>query len=202
MFLIIFFCSAFAELPSKVNLRVPFICQAPTGNWGQPYQDACEEGVIVMAMRYVNGKGLNKDEAHQEILALIDFQKKHYGDYHSTTAAQTAQLIKDFYKYDKVMVTSEVSLENIKQELAKGNLILAPMAGRQIGNPYYTRPGPLYHMLLIKGYDDNLQEFIVNDDGTRRGADYHYKYSTILTAIQDWMSARKVIIILQTRVKS
>lgn len=53
-----------------------------------------------------------------------------------------------------------------------------------LGNPYFTPPGPIYHMLVIKGY--NLTEFITNDPGTRRGADYVYSYQTLMKAIHDW----------------
>ena len=179
-----------AQLPQKVVLPVPFTCQAPYGNWNQPYQDACEEGAVIMAMR----KTLTKAQAKAEILELVEFHNKHYGDYRSTNAEQTAQLIRDFYKFENLFVTTEVSVIKIKSELAKGNIILAPMAGKMLNNPYYSRPNPDYHMLLIKGYDDSTQEFITNDDGTRRGENYRYKYSTIINAIHDWTGNNKTIV--------
>jgi len=46
LLLIIYFCVGFA-LPVKVYLAVPFLCQAPYGNWQQPWQDACEEAAIM-----------------------------------------------------------------------------------------------------------------------------------------------------------
>ena len=30
-----------ATLPAQINLAVPFTTQAPFGNWGLPYQEAC-----------------------------------------------------------------------------------------------------------------------------------------------------------------
>ncbi len=202
----LFFQSADALLPAKVYLDVPFVCQAPEGNWSQPYQDACEEANLVMAMRFVQAKAQSRAQAKAEILSLVEFQIKHYGDYHSTTAAQTAQLIRDYYNYNNVTVTDEVSVEKIKQELNEGNLVIAPMAGQLLGNPYYTAPGPVYHMLLIKGYDDSTSEFITNDDGTRRGRSYRYQYLTIINAIHDWTGnpetikqGAKVIIIISPR---
>ncbi|OGB90798.1 hypothetical protein A2625_07140 [candidate division WOR-1 bacterium RIFCSPHIGHO2_01_FULL_53_15] len=32
--------------PNKLELKVPFLCQAPFGDWRQPWQDACEEAAI------------------------------------------------------------------------------------------------------------------------------------------------------------
>ena len=48
--------------------------------------------------------------------------------------------------------------------------------------PNYWRPGPPQHMLLVYGYDATSKESIVNDPGTRHGAAYHYKATTIATA--------------------
>ena len=36
----------------------------------------------------------------------------------------------------------------IKEFLMAGKLVIVPAAGRQLGNPYYKAPGPVYHMLV------------------------------------------------------
>ena len=41
-------------------------------------------------------------------------------------------------------------------------------------------------MLVIRGYDDENQEFITNDPGTKRGKGFRYDYQTLLQAIADW----------------
>ena len=76
------------------------------------------------------------------------------------------------------------TIEQIKEELKKGNLIVMGMAGRLLKNPYFTAPGPVYHMLVVKGYDQ--KGFFVNDPGTRRGANYHYSYEILMNAARDW----------------
>jgi len=59
-----------------------------------------------------------------------------------------------------------------------------PAAGRELGNPNFTDPGPLYHMLVVRGYTEN--NFITNDVGTRKGENYQYKYDVLMNAIHDW----------------
>jgi len=180
-------------LPKKVYLPVPFLCQAPYANWNMPWQEACEEAAIIMAMRYVKGEQLTKASGNQEILDLVKFQKKKFGGHHDLTAEQTAGLIKDYYKFNKLEVRYDINIEDIKSELAKKNIVLAPMAGRLLGNPFYTPPGPAYHFMLFKGYDDRAGEFITNDMGTRRGKNYRYKYKVAFNAIHDWTGSKKTI---------
>jgi hypothetical protein len=180
-------------LPLKIYLPIPFLCQAPYGNWNQPWQDACEEAAIIMAMRYVKGEKLSRREGEQEILDLVQFQKKNYGGHYDLNVEQIAKLVKDYYIYNNVEVRYDIQIEDIKKELAKGNIVIAPMAGRLLGNPYYTPPGPAYHNMLFKGYDDRSGEFITNDPGTKRGRNYRYKYKTAYSAIHDWTGNKKTI---------
>ena len=51
------------ELPEAVSLEVPFTAQAPDGDWSMPYQEACEEAVIIMAKAYLDGEDLSEAEA-------------------------------------------------------------------------------------------------------------------------------------------
>jgi len=179
-------------IPETLNLEVPFICQAPLGDWGSPFKDACEEAVVLMIHYYFftpsfskagQGKLIEPKAAAKEIKDLVEFETKLFGFYESITAEQTAQLIRDYYGY-KAEVIYDISEEDIKKELVKGNPVIVPAAGRMLKNPYFTPPGPLYHMLVIKGYA--ADDFIVNDAGTKRGADYTYSYSVLEKSIHDW----------------
>lgn len=176
-----------------VDQPVPFLCQAPYGDWSEPWQDACEEAAIVMAMSRVEGEAVTRRSGKQAILDLVEFQVKNYGGHHDLTARQSAKLISDNYKYDKTEVRDKFTVQEIKKLLAAGNLIIAPLAGRELGNPYFTPPGPYYHYVLIKGYDDARGVFITNDPGTRRGANYVYKYQTLFQAIHDWTGQKESI---------
>ncbi|MFC1540649.1 C39 family peptidase [Candidatus Margulisiibacteriota bacterium] len=181
-------------LPIKAYLPVPFLCQAPYAKWVQPWQDGCEEAAAIMAIAYVRGEPVNRTTGDLEILKMVDFQVKNYGGHYDLDAQQIAKLIRDYYKYDKVEVRSDIKIEDIKAELAKGNVVIAPMAGRLLSNPYYTPPGPVYHNMLFKGYDDRTGEFITNDMGTKRGRNYRYKYDVAFNAIHDWTGDKRTIL--------
>ena len=117
------------------------------------------------------------------ILEVVDFQKDFLGDYLDTTAAETAQIIDLFYGY-AAFVINDPTVESIKAEIAAGRPVIVPAAGRELGNPNFTGLGPLYHMLVIKGYTED--KFITNDPGTRNGANYVYDIDVVMNAIGDW----------------
>ena len=186
-------------VPAEINLKVPFTPQAPHANWELPYGEACEEASVLMVHYYFEKKTFTKESADKEIKKLVDFQNKKYGFYKDSTADETARFIKDYWKYKKVRVLP-ATIDAIKQELAAGRPVIIPAAGRLLGNPNFRRPGPLYHMLVVKGYTKD-GKFITNDPGTRRGANYIYDQKVLMNAIHDWNggdvnNGKKVIIVV------
>lgn len=181
----------------SINLDIPFVVQAPLGDWSPPFDHTCEEAAILMVHYFFQKeKAIDPVKVSKELEDLVDFQIKKYGFYQDSSAAQTAQLIKDYYGY-QAEVYYDISLEDIKKALVKGNPVIVPAAGRLLGNPYFTPPGPVNHMLLIKGY--NQDEFITNDPGTKRGADFTYSYSVLEKAIRDYgenVKERKAMIVI------
>ncbi len=173
-------------LPAEANLAVPFTSQAPTGDWSLPYQEACEEASAIMVDAYYHGATgkILPDQAKQAIDNLVAFEKKFLGFYESTTAAETAALIKAYFNYSTVLVQPITGAGQIKRAIANGYPVIIPAAGKLLGNPNYRNGGPLYHMLVVKGYTKD--RFITNDAGTRLGADYTYPFDTVLTAAHDW----------------
>lgn len=174
---------------ARSTLSVPFTAQAPTGNWkDMAFQNACEEASILMAMRWAQGKldPIAPNEALREIQALIDWQKEKYGHWHDRSTADTAQLIKDYFGYNGVEVKKNITVADIKGELKGGNIVIVPANGQKLANPFYTPPGPLKHMLVIKGYDQQANQFITNDPGTRRGEGWRYNEQVLITAIRDY----------------
>ena len=175
------------ELPASVNLAVPFTPQAPHANWELPYQEACEEASVFMVQAYYDGKlhgAIEAEVADEGILKLVEFQNVLFGDYKDTTAEQTATFAEQFYLFPSVEVVENPTVEDIKEHLADGRPVIVPAAGRQLGNPYFTAPGPLYHMLVIRGY--TVDGFITNDPGTRQGEEYVYQFETIMNSMHDW----------------
>jgi len=188
-------------LPTSINLAVPFTPQAPHANWDLPYQEACEEASLLMVVRYKKDELIaSAEDADQEILKLVEFQNTFLGDYKDTTAEETAEIARTYYGFDDTEVLYDPTIEDIKRELAEGNPVIVPAAGRQLPNPHFHSPGPLYHMLVIRGYTQDL--FITNDPGTKRGEEFTYEYRDLLNAMHDWNGGdveggRKVMIVVK-----
>lgn len=190
------------HLPSEVNLDVPFTPQAPHANWDLPYKDFCEEASVLMAVSYLRGQSIpGPDYAKDKMLEIMEYEEETFGYYKDTTAAETAKILTDYYGIKKVELMETPEIKDIKRALSDNKPVIVPAAGRMLGNPYYVPPGPLYHMIVIKGYTDAGQ-FIVNDPGTKRGADFLYDQETIMSAMHDWREdgnitkGRQVVIVV------
>jgi len=191
-------------LPGQVLLDVDFTSQAPLRDWSYPWQDACEEAAVLITMRYFDGRGIaDKYEARDALQEIIDWENETLGFYKDTSATTTVKIITDFYDYSNVRLEYEPTLEFMKKEIAKGNLIIMPAAGRLLENPYFTPPGPIYHNIVLIGYDDDSQIFYANDPGIMSGGGFKYSYNNIIESIADWsyekasidMSERVVIVV-------
>lgn len=191
-----------AARPAEMNLKVPFTPQAPHANWQAPYQEFCEEAAVFMAASYLQNEAIpSADFADQKMLAIKAFEEDRFGYYVDTTAAETAVILREYYDIKEVKLLENPTAEDLRASVAAGKLVIVPAAGRLLGNPYFTPPGPLYHMLVIKGYTADGR-LIVNDPGTRRGADYVYDAAVIMNAMHDWRTdgnielGRKVVIVV------
>lgn len=171
---------------SEVNLPVPFTSQAPTGRWDKPFQEYCEEAAVLMVYQYLTGKNIAGTTNVIDSLRLIQaYEESVFGSYQDTTAAQTAKILSDLYKISNVSLVANPTDHQLKEFLNLGKPIIVPTAGRLLGNPHFTQPGPVYHMIVIKGYTSDGR-YITNDPGTKHGADYLYDSTIILNAIHDW----------------
>lgn len=180
-------------LPEKVLIDVPFSAQAPFGNWAQPWQDACEETSVLMAVAWARGFRLDSAFAAEEILKQVEFEERVFGYHRDTNLVDTARLIKDFYRYSNFEVRYDnVTIEDIKKELLSGNLVIVPFAGEILKNQYFTSP-PRYHMAVVRGYDDSTKEFIVNEPGTKYGNGFRYSYDNLMEATHDWTGSADTV---------
>lgn len=189
-------------LPEKVFISVPFTSQAPFAQWDEYHEEACEEASLLMVAYYLKKEALTKEKAEQELQSMIDFQLKHYGDYKDTSVEQTIQLGRDYFGLENLKAVYDFSLEDLKGYLAQGRPIIVPAAGRRLGNPNFTAPGPLYHNLVLVGFEKNV--IITNDPGTRRGEGYRYDEQVLFSAIHDFEGdknkieqGRKAMIVIQ-----
>lgn len=175
----------------RVVLDVPFASQAPFGDWSDPrQQDACEETSVIMALHWALGTPLSLEKALEEIHALSAFAEKQFGTYHDSSIGDTNVFFTEFYDYDKTSVQYDITLDDIKSALSAGKIVIVPVDGRLLNNPHFTPPGPIHHMLVIKGFDDAGQYFITNEPGTRYGESYRYSYSIMQKAIRDYPTGK------------
>lgn len=172
------------QIKPEVNLVVPFTAQAPYAVWDDLHNEACEEAVLIMAKYWLNNSEFNKEIVEQEILDSVAWQEENYGGHYDLQVLDIVDLARRYFNIEKIYYSQVNSIDDIKYQLSKGNLVITPMAGRLLDNPYYKPPGPPYHAVVVKGYDEN--SIITNDPGTRRGADFSYSYDNFLNSIHDW----------------
>lgn len=192
LFLLLLSCAepSSEQMPSKMVIEVPFSPQAPHANWDAPYQEACEEMALIMGIYFLEGKELTPEIADREIQDLVKWETEN-GYPEDVTLEQLNQIGCEYYEACTNYVINQVTTEVIKEEIAKGNPVILPAAGRRLLNPYFSGDGPWYHMLIVTGYDRN--EFITNDPGTKRGRGYKYKYDRLVNAIHDWTGVKEDI---------
>ena len=170
------------QISNTLDYPVPFISQAPYAVWDELHKEACEEASMIMVAKYFNNEPLDAHTMEQAILSLVKWEESN-GYQVDLAAQETVDILISQFDLNAELIT-EVTVERIKKELSQGKLIIIPAAGRQLGNPYFQTPGPVYHMLVIRGYDD--YNFITNDVGTKRGDGFKYKYQQLIDAIHDW----------------
>lgn len=189
--------------PATLNLAVPFTSQAPFGVWDALHEDACEEASLLMAKEFFDGTTdavLDAASADRDMTAMVAAEEK-LGLGESITAQQFSDFVTSYYRGAySVRIIDNPSIAMLTAEIAKGSPVIVPAAGRKLGNPFFSGIGPLYHMLVIRGYKDNT--FITNDPGTRHGEAYVYNQTTLMNAIGDWNAgdpehgAKRVIVLV------
>lgn len=193
--------AALPDSPTSLNLSVIFIPQAPLLVWDRMHEETCEESSMAMVKAYIDGrKTMTLQEMEKELQAIVDYEMRTLGYFESTDSPTTVQVMKDFYGLSTAKVVVLNSIEDVKKEIAKGHPVMLPTAGRLLGNPNFKSPGPIYHMVVAKGYTPT--RIITNDPGTRKGADYTYSYDVLWKSIAEWNghgmdTSKKLMIIVE-----
>jgi len=170
-------------LPEKIYLEVPFLVQAPFANWDDLHENACEETSLIMLRHYLDGTTIaSQAEGDREIKELIAFETAE-GFPQSITLDELRRIAKSYYSLHP-RVEMDITVGDVKRELASGKPVIVPAAGKILPNPHFRNGGPIYHMLVIKGYDE--QGFITNDPGIAQGKDFRYTLEALYKAIHDW----------------
>ncbi len=175
----------------KIWLSVPFVSQAPTGEWNKSeFQNGCEEASVLMAHAWRVEKTYTKETAKAELIAMARYQEKKIGQAIDTDAKETAEaLLRGYFEMTDFTVEYDFSLNDLRMATARG-LLIVPTNGRALKNPNFTLPGPLQHMLVVTGYDVMTKEFITNDPGTRKGDGYRYSEQILFDAIREYPTGK------------
>lgn len=178
--------SPLSRLPTTILLKAPFTPQAPTGNWDTIHNEDCEEASALMAFTYFNGPGVAKLDpgyVESQLTKLTDWEQTNLGYNLDINSEETARMIEAVYHlHTKILY--QFTEYDMKKELAQTHLILFPGNGQKFENPNYKQPGPIYHMLLVRGYTPT--QIITNDPGTKKGLDYSYLFKTLYAANGDF----------------
>jgi hypothetical protein len=190
------------DIPQSMNLRIVFVPQAPFKVWDEVHEDTCEEAALVMLKSYLDGETtMTPEEMDRRLLAMVDWQTAEFGDYKSTDAEKTADILSRHLGVANVRILPLNGANDIRREIAAGRPVVLPTAGKLLMNPNFKNGGPLYHMLVVKGYDASGR-FVTNDPGTRLGADYVYDEAVLMDAAHDWnggdvLNGQRVMIVAE-----
>lgn len=179
----------------KINHLMPFISQAPKGKWDKIHEEACEEASLLLAHYFIKGRELVlSEEAESDLQKLLNFTQNVYPKKEDINIQELNEVAKRYFNYENFKILldpKEIDLENI---LKNKSIIIMPASGRTLKNPYFKNPGPLYHMLVISGFDSERKVFITQDPGTKRGKNYEYPYEIIIDSIHDFDSNKEEIL--------
>lgn len=176
-----------ARISQNIVSGVPFVLQAPFANWSDPlFEDACEEAAVLMATGWIKEEAFNKQQSFDEIKKIAQIEDEILGEHIDASASDTAKILKEYSNHEGVQFFSDVSKMDMIEKIIAGNLVIVPTNGRKLGNPNYTAPGPITHMIVIVGYDGVRKEFVTNDSGTRKGEGYRYGEDVLFGAVRDY----------------
>lgn len=178
-----------ATPPAQVHLAVPYVNEAPEGNWSGPWKNGCEEAAVVMVEAFYQKKGtVLRSEAKEMMQQLFDEQDRVWGSNANSDAARTVQFIHELDLFN-ARIVEDPTVQQIKEEVAAGRPVITLHRGFELGNPNipFLATGSSYHTLVVVGYDDARGEFIVHDDGDdKAGTNRRYSYEVVMGSLHDY----------------
>ena len=180
-------------IPDYFLNKTAFIPQAPEKNWEQPWQDTCEEAAILTVKYYFENKNPDIKTLLSDYKVLIDKSNSH-----DINLAQMSQIASDLYNYDSKIIDNP-DTDTIEKYLSQGHILIAPANGQTLyqENKYFKNGGPLYHNIVILGYDHVKQKFIVHDVGTQFGAYFKYSYKVLMDSLGDFNGPPRLLLLLK-----
>jgi len=179
--------------------QVPFTCQAPFAEWGDPRQrNGCEEACAAMIISWVEGEEeLSKEEAKTRILNICDSEESNplLGFSQDTGVRDTAKLL-EVVAGVKCEIIENPDIKRLRKLLDDGYLVVVPINGTLVDlNSRFREGGRKYnlqdldrHMMLLIGYNKRSERFIVHDPGTRNGEQHEFSEKYFVASISDYPS--------------
>lgn len=174
-----------------VRITVPFQSQTPLGVWDPLHEETCEEASLLLVKHFLGETTPTPVEMDAELLDLVQWETENgYG--WDVGIDEMKSIAQDRYGFAGTILDN-VDVDTLEEMLRQGNPVIIPAAGRLLGNPYFSGEGPIYHMIVIVGYDKT--SFITHDVGTKRGENYRYRKDVLMNAIHDWTGGEDDILL-------
>ncbi len=181
--------SAYAQEKEIVKLKVPYTSEIPLGSWVKPWNNACEEASMVMAESYYFGnESMTKAVAVKYMTPIFKIEDKIFGSNADSDTVRTAKLLNDYLSVSAT-IKNNPTIEEIKDQLRRGKPVISFHYAKDIKNPYHhwRVGGSYFHVMVLVGFDDNTNEFLVHDSGDPVTGAYHrYGYNLIMNTLHDF----------------
>jgi hypothetical protein len=179
---LIFFMTRPASAAQSIQTQVPFVSQAPTGNWKDPvFRDACEETSLVMAEAWVMDQSLNPKQVENRLHEVAAWEMQRFGFHQDTSAADTYTMAVEYFHL-AANLAYDIGIGDIKQSLSQQNIVIVPIDAGKI-----YKKGPPRHMVLITGFDSLSNQFIYHDPMKSKG-DTRIDADLLQSALRDYPS--------------
>lgn len=182
------FCLFISFSAGAYALKINFFSQAPEKQWSQPWYDACEEASIAIVDEFYNNHGhkLTDEEASKKILRIFEIKEAVFGQSYDEKAEKIVDLINNFLNWEAKLKYNPTK-DQIIEEIDNGRPVIVPVYARILNNKYFNSAAIDYHVFVLSGYDQKTKEFITQEVGTQYGNNYRYPYSTIMSAIHNFV---------------
>jgi len=182
LFLIVFLANT-TQAQNVIQYNVPFVSQAPNGNWRDKiFADACEETSLIMAYAWVMGEPLEVRNAMHKIHAIAAWEKNRFG-FHQDTSVFDTYVIATEYLHLPAQYQSNITVDDVLTALQEKNLVVAPINASKL-----YRGGPPRHMILVSGFDYSVNEFIYSDPMKKNGANLRISRDVLQSILRDYPS--------------
>lgn len=172
-------------IPNKHLIKTAFVPQAPEKIWGQPWQDACEEASLLTVKYYYSNQTPSIPEMVNEYQQIFSFESDN--NFSHDINLSNMSFVASQHLGLTTQIIDNPTIDDIKTKLSQDIPVVVTANGKTLykENKNFRSGGPWYHSLVILGYDDNLQKFIVHDVGTQHGAYFKYSYDLLFDSIHD-----------------